>query len=414
VLSSLRYLLSDLWFWVVTHRVVSALAILILAAAAAGAWLLVDDSGSEERIRSAPGPSVVIQTTEPDEADDLGFPAFATKNTTRVAGPDPVASAAGVALAVYPSTGGAEPPAAVSLVESENWAAGIAAASLVAEPVGAPILLAEGEELPRLSQEALGALDPPGSPETEGRQAFAIGSAARPDDLRTEAVEGSNAAELAAGVERLRTRLAGDPDHIVVTTSDAPEYAMPAAGWAARSGDPVLFVNRDGVPEATAEAIERHPQAPLYVLGPQSAIPSAVIRELDELGGTVERIGAEGPVESAIAFARFADGTFGWNINDPGHGFVIANTARPIDAAGASPLSAAGSWGPLLVTDDAEELPVALRSLLLDLKPGYEIDPTRAVYNHVWLIGDESALSTQVQAQIDDLAEVAPVRSGPG
>ena len=52
------------------------------------------------------------------------------------------------------------------------------------------------------------------------------------------------------------------------------------------------------------------------------------------------------PVENAIAFARYADGGFGWNINDPGHGFVIANADRPLDAAAAAPLSASGDLGP--------------------------------------------------------------------
>ena len=39
-------------------------------------------------------------------------------------------------------------------------------------------------------------------------------------------------------------------------------------------------------------------------------------------------------------------------------------------------------------------------------------DPTRAVYNHVWLIGDQDAISVGFQAQVDDLAELVQVRSG--
>jgi hypothetical protein len=128
----------------------------------------------------------------------------------------------------------------------------------------------------------------------------------------------------------------------------------------------------------------------------------------------VQRIGAEDPVENAVAFARYASGNFGWNINDPGHGFVIASADRPLDAAAAAPLSASGTWGPLLVSDEAGSPPQALDDYLLDLKPGYQSDPTRAVYNHVWLIGDGAALSTAFQARVDELAEVAPVTSGSG
>ena len=153
----------------------------------------------------------------------------------------------------------------------------------------------------------------------------------------------------------------------------------------------------------------------MYVLGPESAI-SAKDDEGDRARSRpgAERVGAEDPVANAIAFARYADGDFGWNINDPGHGLVIANADRPLDAAAAAPLSASGTWGPLLLTDDADALPAALRGYLLDIKPGYDDDPTRALYNHVWLIGDTAALSVDFQAEVDELAEVAPITSGSG
>ena len=51
---------------------------------------------------------------------------------------------------------------------------------------------------------------------------------------------------------------------------------------------------------------------------------------------------------------------------------------------------------------------------LLDIKPGYETDPTRAVYNHIWLMGDATAIGGQVQAEIDELAELAPVGQSAG
>jgi hypothetical protein len=67
-----------------------------------------------------------------------------------------------------------------------------------------------------------------------------------------------------------------------------------------------------------------------------------------------------------------------------------------------------------LVTDTADALPADLRSFLLDIKPGYEEDPTRAVYNHIWLIGDASQIGARVQAEIDELAELAPIGGGTG
>jgi len=71
-------------------------------------------------------------------------------------------------------------------------------------------------------------------------------------------------------------------------------------------------------------------------------------------------------------------------------------------------------WGPLLIMDTTDALPPELRSFLLDIKPGYETDPTRAVYNHIWLMGDATAIGGQVQAEIDELAELAPIGAAAG
>jgi hypothetical protein len=162
------------------------------------------------------------------------------------------------------------------------------------------------------------------------------------------------------------------------------------------------------------EALKRDEGADVFALGPSSAISDKVLKEIEEVAKAPTRIGDSDAVQNAIDFARYDAGTFGWNITDPGHGLVIASDAEPLDAAAASPLSASGNWGPLLVTDDSRQVPDALRGYLLDIKPGYITDPTRAVYNHIWIIGDEQTISVGFQAQVDDLAEVAPVRSGTG
>lgn len=416
MLKRARYLLSDVAHLVRRNLGRVALALAVVAAGAVVALFLAGELDGGDEPVTAPAPEVIVRTERvPEEPAELGFPAFATRNTTRVSGIDPVADAAGVALATFPSTGAVEGPAAVTLADAGDWPAAVAAASLVAAPVRAPILLTDGGELPDLTAQALAQLDPQGAPETNGRQAFAVGTAA-PGGLRATELEGDNPAELAAAVARLRARLGGAPAHVLVASSDSPAHAMPAAGWAARSGDPVLFAQRDSVPRPTLEAIEELGDAPVYILGGREVISAKAQRRIAEVaGGPVRRAAtAEDPVAAAVEFARYVDGSFGWNINDPGHGFVIANTARPADAGAAAALSASGTWGPLLVTDDARTPPAELEGYLLDLKPGYEEDPTRAVYNHVWIIGDESAISVEFQALVDELAEVAPVRSGRG
>jgi hypothetical protein len=371
-----------------------------------------EDGGVEGPAPVSEAPSTPAEAPATQTPEDLGYPAFATANTTRVGGADAAANAAGVALAVYPSARPSQQPDAVTAVDGDDWPTALAAAVLMAPPVGAPLLVSEPAEMPEVSAEALAALDPQGSRDTAGAQVFAIGAADSPDDLRTRRVRGGGSAG-AAAIAVLREKLAGSPPrHIVVAPTADPAFAMPAAAWAARSGDPVLFTAPGKLDRATAGVLRANPKAPVYVLGPSAAISSDVVREIAKIAPRVRRVAGEEPVANSVALARYADGEFGWNVNDPGHGFVVARSDEPLDAAAAAPLSAAGTWGPLLLTDSAATLPDALRGYLLDVKPGYTTDPTRAFYNHIWVIGDQESIDVSEQAEMDELAELARIGGG--
>jgi len=315
--------------------------------------------------------------------------------------------------ATPPSTSADQRPAAVTYVGEDDWAGAIAAAVLMAPPVRAPLLISNPDGMPDASSEALAALSPQGSAATGSASAFAIGDVSYDAGTDTETVAAGPAAAEAAEIAKLRDRLFGSaPGHIVIAPSSRPDIAMPAAAWAARSGDPVLFAGADDLPAVTETALKRHTSLPIYVLGPSSAISDAVIGKIKKIDKNVKRIAGEDAVANAIAFARFSDGDFGWDINDPGHGFVLARSDTPIDAGLAAPLSASGTWGPLLLTDSATKLPAELRNYFLDVKPGYTTNPTRAFYNHVWVIGDQEAIDVNQQAEVNGLAELAKIESG--
>jgi hypothetical protein len=397
----------------------AVVALVVVAIAFIAAAVLGGSGGSPNDSSSAgpaPAPPDQGKTEEATTltADELGYPAFATGNTTRVGGSDPASNAAGVALAVFPSTAPSQRPAAVTLVGEDDWAGAIAASVLMAAPVRAPVLLSNSDGMPDPTSEALAALDPQGGDSTEGASIFAIGDVASPDgDGKVTRVQAGEPAATAAAIANLRDRLFGSaPGHIVIAPAGSPELAIPAAAWAARSGDPVLFADGKKLPKATADTLKRHSAVPVYVLGPAAAIPSSVVREIAKIDKSVHRVSGEDPVANAIAFARYADGSFGWNVNDPGHGFVLARSDATLDAAVAAPLSASGTWGPLLLTDGAGTLPTALRSYFLDVKPGYTTNPTRAFYNHVWVIGDQEAIDVDQQAEVDQLAELTKIGGG--
>jgi putative cell wall binding repeat protein len=359
-------------------------------------------------------PTVGAKGASDDAAGDLGFPAFATKNTTRVGGADAVANAAGVARAVFPGPSVETRPQAVALVDSRDWRGAVAAAVLTAAPIGAPPLFSNGPDLPSASRDALAALAPTGSKAAGNAQVLRVGDVARPPGLRAVDISGANPFAMARAIDAFSASARGaQSEAVLVASADDPGYAMPAAGWAAKSGDSVLFVQRNAVPAETRAALEGRKKPRIYVLGPPETISDAVLKALGKFGD-VTRIGSGDPVRSSIDFARFTDGTFGWGVVDPGHGIVFARSDRPLDAVAAAPLSAAGTYGPLVLLSNADTLDQPVNDYLLDIQPGYSKDPVRGVYNHGWILGDDKAISVGVQSQIDLLLEITHVSNRRG
>lgn len=369
------------------------------------------------------GPTTGVQSSTPKASQQLGFPTVATKNTTRVAGADPIADAAGVALAVFPSQGAGTHPTAVTLAPTDDWQAAIASSVLMSSPIRAPILLSGPGSLPSATKDALTALAPTGAGTAGGAQVIRIGDVPTPSGSRTTAIAGTDPYKLAAAIDRFATAAAGKASSdVVIASGDNPQYAMPAAGWAAESGNPILFVSRSGIPQATRQALQSHSKPHIFVLGPSNVIPDSILKQLGQYG-TVKRVGASDPAANSVAFAVYRDppcpanqpcahvpGSFGWALRSPGHGYTIINAQRTLDAAASAPLSASGSYGPQLVNDSATALSTPVLNFFLDYAtPGFTQEgPTAAVYNHGWMIGDQSAISVGVQAQVDNLLEAVP------
>jgi hypothetical protein len=347
-------------------------------------------------------------------AEQLGFPNTATRNTIRVAGNDATADAAGVANALFPATGDADRPTAVVLVDDGDWQSAIAASVLAGPPIGAPLLLVDGSGVPAVTGDTLERLDPRGSDLSKDAQVIRIGDeTARPDGFKTAVVQGGDPYERAAAVDRFFSAARGRPSaSVVLFSGEQPEWAMPAAAWAARSGDAALPVERDAIPDPVRRALREHEQPDVFVLGPESVISNRVVAQLrDGPAGSVTRIQGPTPVENAIAFARFRQGSFGWGVEVPGYNFTVASVARPSDAAAAAALGTRGVFAPLLLTGRGNDLPNALESYFLSVQPGYEEDPGQAVYNRVWILGDDDAVPLASQARLDRITELIPVQS---
>ena len=402
-------------------RAVARLAALLLVLAVGLSGCLGDDGGNGDQQNgdTPPLPPQVGATSEDEEAaEKLGFPTTATRNTIRVGGGDAAADAAGVAAALFPATGEDDRPSAVALVEKEDWATGIAASVLAGDPIQAPLLLSDGDRLPAVTEEVLGRLDPTGSDLAKDAQVIRVGDdVARPEGLRTAVVKGDDAYERAAAIDRFVSAARGAPSaNVVLYSGERADWAMPAAAWAARSGDAVLPVEEDSIPAPIRKALTSHESPDVYLLGPEEVISKRVAEQLKKgrLTRSVNRIEAPSPVENAIAFARYRRRNFGWGVVVPGYNFTIASASRPLDAAAAAALATNGVFAPLLLSDEAEELPEPLESYLLSVQPGYEDDPGDAVYNRAWILGDDEAVSVPQQAAIDRITELVPVEAEDG
>jgi hypothetical protein len=367
-------------------------------------------SGDESR-----PPQLGVKATDEQAAEKLGFPSSATRNTIRVGGSDTVADAAGVAGALYPATGDSDRPTAIVLVDQGDWATAISASVLVGRPIGAPILLTDGGDLPAVTKDVLDRLKPKGSDLSKDAQVIRVGpDVARPSGYKTALIEGKDEFERAAAVDRFFSAARGRPSNdVVLFSADDAEFAMPAAAWAARSGDAALPVHKDAIPPPILKTIRQHSRPNVFVLGPESVISKDLMAELKKgkLARSVKRIEGPNAVENAIAFARYEKGDFGWGVVVPGYNFTVASTTRPSDAAAAAALATRGVFAPLVLSDDPETLPPKLEEYFLSVQPGYEEDPSQAVYNRAWLLGDDKAISVRQQAQLDQLTELIPVQT---
>ena len=377
----------------------SRVALVLLAA------LVATGCGREVRSDDPAQPALLAPPREAKE--NLGFPEVASKNTTRVPATDPTQTAAAIARAVFPDP--ARKPDAITLVDDGDWRVAVAASALMAEPFRAPILFSDGTSLPRPSKTALDALAPPGAKAAGNAQVIRVGNVARPAGMKSTDLQGVTPLALTRAIAGLiRSSRRGMRANIVIASADEPSFAMPAAGYAAKTGEPVLFVAKDDVPAETRAALAAFrglARPRIFVLGPSRVISPAVTRQLKRFG-TVKRMGGKEPVENAIEFARYRSGTFGWGVTNPGHGMVFMRAGRPLQAAAAAPLSSSGSYGPVFLLDDGARVPQKLQSQLLDTQPAYRTDPVAGVYNHGWIIGDSESISVSVQSRIDALLEI--------
>ena len=194
----------------------------------------------------------------------LGFPALATKNTTRVGGEDPVADAAGVAHAVYPGHEHARARSCVTLVDAGRLAGGdrgrgadgaAAARARAARPTATTFPTRPPRRSTRSRRR--------GSHAAGGAQVMRIGEVAEPEAAcaRPRSPAGDPFA-LADAIDRFITEAAGAA---VAERRDRLRRRSAASRCRPPRGPrspatPCCSCSKDAIPAATERAIQRHQQ----------------------------------------------------------------------------------------------------------------------------------------------------------
>jgi putative cell wall-binding protein/chitodextrinase len=301
----------------------------------------------------------------------------------RRAGPTRWETAAEISRAHFPQ--GSE---TVVIARGDGYADALAGASL-ARAEDAPLLLAlqsgapgatvaEAERLGADRALLLGGRSALGEPVEAELRAAGI--------EEVERVAGEDRFATAAGIAQ---RLNTDVDRVLVAegVSGWPD-ALAAASLSAYAEWPILLVTRDGVPEATAEAINRlEPDEALVIGGPAAVSDEA----MDALGIDARRVAGANRFATADAvrdeaLAAGMSETRLWLAT--GHNFPDALAGGPGAAARGAPLL-------LVDTDDlASSDPVATTL-------------AEAPLTLVTLLGGEAAISSEVEQQVREMVEAS-------
>jgi hypothetical protein len=322
-----------------------------------------------------------------------------------VPGKSPADVASAAVLAVYPDQ--AHQPLGLVLTPQDDWRQALIAAQFAADPLNGAILPTARDYIPSGPSDLVTRLNPSGFPRAQGLQALVLGKAG--DDvlaalqnrgLHLTVLKAATPEQLSVDAVPFRGGWAhGYSDEIVVVSAGARDYALPAAAWSAYSGETVVFVRGNSVPEPTRSVLVQRQklrlQRPtLYLIGPSSVISPAVATELARYG-TVKRVAGPTAAATAVALARYKDPKtgFGWGLTHGPASVSFVNASDWGNAFGALMLAAAGPRAPLLLTDSSTSTPVEVTRYLRELRNSHG--------NQGFVLGDARSIGSRVMAELD-------------
>jgi hypothetical protein len=384
----------------------------------------------------------------PPPGESTLVPTIGTKTTQRLYGANAFQEAVSITQHIWPSAlaenapnennNDPDRPWALTLLTPNDPLTAITATPLIHFPDDAPVLYVSKNGIPKVTANEIKRLGDTGISRYHGVDAFLVGAAANPAverqlkalGLKYATVTAPNTPALANTVDKLYgsiqnpdtgvpgmgggTTMGGGPQNVMIGSLQDYKYILPATHWVAHMASGLFWVNRNSVPAATIDALKRRGGAAnIYLWGGPQQISSAVAKQLSQYGNVV-RISnndnvafnanpTDTPTDTALAFSKMWDpgGMVGWKITGPGHGFTLVNENDWQAAVASPPLSHLGFHAPLIMTNNAGQLPPQVDAYFKSVAPTYTNTPADGPYNMTYVIGNWNQITWGVQAHID-------------
>lgn len=274
---------------------------------------------------------------------------------SRVAGTDRVETAVAVSQRSYPRSGSA--PAAI-LSRADGFADALGGAPLAAQ-VDGPLLLSATDALSGATARELARVVAPGG------EVHLLGGKEALSERVAQQIRGLGLAPTPhAGPDRYATAVAvaeliPESSTAIVASAWSFPDALAASAPAARDGVPILLTAPDGIPAVVEALLAERDFDQVHVIGGPAVVGDAVLRRLDAVAGTVQRVwGADRYATAAAVEDRFYDDVRTVLVAN-GERFPDALTGGPHAATLGAPvmLSPRGSLAPPQVTGVAKDRP---------------------------------------------------------
>ncbi|MCF6092540.1 cell wall-binding repeat-containing protein [Microaerobacter geothermalis] len=337
-----------------------------------------------------------------------------TVDTTRILAHDAYSFAVSVTQLVYPNPEVPWRPSAIILAPVSQFHDSLTATSLVHFPINAPVLYSSSSHLTPITLGEIKRLSPMGK--DLPAQIFLVGNfssqvikALEEEGWKTQHLNGSNFYETAVKVAIYRQEVVPSASKegrtsVLLVSATSPLVSLPASYYAAHMGVPILYVNKDSIPPATARFLQMKKGINYTLFGGESIISTKVEEQIKALTtGKIFRVTGNNPYEISVNLSKKTShgGELGWGRNMPGRGdaFTFGSTASWQEVIAGCILAHLGKHTPLLMVEK-NRVPAVTKKYLRFLNP-LKIGHPEPPYMHGFILGgyEQFFFSTQVQLE---------------